>query len=40
MKILIADDDLVSLRMLQRVLESADYEVLAVANGQVAAEQI
>ena len=40
MKILIADDDLVSLRILQRVLEGADYEVMAVANGQTAAEQI
>lgn len=35
-KILIADDDKLSLRLLQTTLEKAGYEVLAVADGQAA----
>jgi len=38
MKILIADDDLLSRYPLQRTLERAGYEVLATGNGQQAAE--
>jgi two-component system, cell cycle response regulator len=40
MKILIADDDPISLRMLHRILERAGYEVLSVGDGRLAAEQI
>ena len=38
MKILIADDDAFSRRLVQKTLESAGYEVLAVENGRSAAE--
>jgi two-component system cell cycle response regulator len=40
MRILIADDESVSRRMLERILERAGYEVLAVGDGRLAAEQI
>ena len=40
MKVLIADDDLVSLRILQRTLENAGYEVTAVRDGAAALEQL
>jgi two-component system, cell cycle response regulator len=39
-KVLIADDDSVSLRLLQRTLESAGYEVTAVNNGADALERL
>jgi two-component system, cell cycle response regulator len=38
MKILIADDDTISRRLTQKVLERAGYEVLAVENGVSAAK--
>ncbi len=37
MKILIADDEAISLRLLQRTLEHAGYEVMTVKNGRLAA---
>jgi predicted signal transduction protein with EAL and GGDEF domain len=37
-KILIADDDLVTRRLLQKTLERAGYEVVAVENGRMALE--
>jgi diguanylate cyclase (GGDEF)-like protein len=40
MKILIADDEVVSLRMLQKTLERAGYEVTAVSDGRKAAEEL
>lgn len=40
MKILIADDDAVTRRLMQRILERAGYEVIAVENGRLAAEQL
>jgi two-component system cell cycle response regulator len=40
MKILIADDDQMSLRLLKRTLERAGYQVIAVENGQLALEQL
>lgn len=40
MKILIADDEVMSRKMLQRTLERAGYEVTAVENGRLAAEQL
>jgi two-component system cell cycle response regulator len=40
MKILIADDDLLSRRLLEKTLQRAGYEVTAVANGCAAAEQL
>jgi len=40
MRILIADDELMSLRLLQKTLERAGYEVTAVENGRLAAEQL
>lgn len=40
MKILIADDDTLSLRLLQKTLERAGYEVTAVKNGRQAAEEM
>ncbi len=40
MRILVADDDAVSRTLLQRTLERAGYEVLAVENGRLAAEQL
>jgi CheY-like chemotaxis protein len=39
-KILIADDEVMSRRLLQSTLERAGYEVLAVENGRQAAERI
>lgn len=38
MKILIADDDPVSRRLLEKTLQAAGYDVLAVPNGLAAAE--
>jgi predicted signal transduction protein with EAL and GGDEF domain len=38
MRILIADDDLLTRRLLQKTLEQAGYGVVAVANGQMALE--
>ena len=40
MKILIADDEAVSLRMLERTLERDGYEVVAVEDGRKAAERL
>jgi diguanylate cyclase (GGDEF)-like protein len=40
MKILIADDEAVSLRMIQKTLERAGYEVTAVSDGRKAAEEL
>jgi two-component system, cell cycle response regulator len=40
MRVLIADDDAVSLRLLQKTLERADYEVTAVTNGRSAMEEL
>jgi two-component system cell cycle response regulator len=40
MKILIADDELVSRRLLERTLERAGYEVMAVDNGRLAADHL
>jgi diguanylate cyclase (GGDEF)-like protein len=40
MKILIADDEAVSLRMLQKTLERAGYEVTAVSDGRKAVEEL
>lgn len=40
MRILIADDEAMSRRLLQATLERAGYEVLAVENGRQAADQI
>ena len=40
MKILIADDDAVSLRLLEKTLERDGYEVTAVGNGRLALEQL
>jgi diguanylate cyclase (GGDEF)-like protein len=40
MKILIADDDTISRRLTQKVLERAGYEVLAVENGVSAAKSL
>jgi CheY-like chemotaxis protein len=39
-KILIADDEAMSRRLLQSTLERAGYEVIAVENGRQAAERI
>jgi two-component system, cell cycle response regulator len=40
MKILIADDEAVSLRMLERTLEREGYKVIAVGDGRKAAERL
>lgn len=40
MKILIADDEALSRRLLEKTLERAGYEVVAVENGRQAAEQL
>ena len=40
MKILIADDELMSRTLLQKTLECAGYEVTAVENGRLAADQL
>lgn len=40
MRILIADDDALSLRLLERTLEREGYEVTAVQNGRLAAEHL
>jgi diguanylate cyclase (GGDEF)-like protein len=40
MKILVADDEMMSLRLLQKTLERAGYEVTAVENGRLAADQL
>lgn len=40
MKILIADDEAISRRLLEKTLERAGYEVTAVENGRAAADQL
>jgi two-component system cell cycle response regulator len=40
MRILIADDEFMSRKLLQKTLERAGYEVTAVENGRLAAEQL
>jgi two-component system, cell cycle response regulator len=40
MKILIADDEIMSRNMLQKTLERAGYQVTAVENGRLAADQL
>lgn len=40
MKILIADDDALSLRLLEKTLERDGYEVTAVGNGRLALEEL
>lgn len=40
MKILIADDEAISRKLLQKILQRAGYEVLAVENGRLAADQL
>ena len=40
MKILIADDDTMSRRLLQKTLERVGYEVIAVENGMLAKDQL
>ena len=40
MKMLIADDELTSRRLLQRTLERVGYEVTAVENGRLAADEL
>jgi two-component system cell cycle response regulator len=40
MKILVADDDPMSRRLLQKTLERAGYEVVAVENGRLAQEEL
>ncbi len=40
MRILIADDEMISRRLLQKTLERAGYEVTAVENGRLAADRL
>src|ERR1700692_3224313 len=40
MKILIADDEAISRRLLEKTLEREGYEVIAVDNGRLALEQL
>jgi two-component system cell cycle response regulator len=40
LKILIADDEVISRRLLEKTLERAGYEVTAVENGRLAVEQL
>jgi two-component system cell cycle response regulator len=40
MKILVADDETLSRKLLQKILQHAGYEVIAVENGRLAAEQL
>lgn len=40
MRILIADDELMSRRLLEKTMQRAGYEVTAVANGQIAAAEL
>ena len=40
MKILIADDEALSRRLLEKTLERAGYEVVAVENGRAAVRQL
>jgi diguanylate cyclase (GGDEF)-like protein len=40
MKILVADDDPVSLRMMERTLQKSGYDVITVENGRQAAEEL
>jgi two-component system cell cycle response regulator len=39
-KILIADDETISRRLLEKILQRAGYDVLAVENGRLAADQL
>jgi two-component system cell cycle response regulator len=40
MKILLAEDDPVSLRMMERMLQKCGYEVITVQNGRLAAQEL
>jgi two-component system cell cycle response regulator len=40
MKILIADDEALSRKLLEKILQRAGYDVIAVENGRLAAEQL
>lgn len=40
MKILIADDEAMSRRLLQKIMERAGYEAIAVENGRLAADEL
>jgi two-component system, cell cycle response regulator len=40
MKILIADDDAVSRRLMERMLQHGGYEVITAANGRAAAREL
>jgi len=40
MRILIADDDTISRRLLEKTLEREGYEVIAVDNGRLALQQL
>ena len=40
MKILIADDEAISRKLLEKILQRAGYEVMAVENGSLAADQL
>ena len=40
MKILIADDDALSRRLLEKMLSRAGYQVTSVENGRLAVEQL
>ena len=40
MKTLVADDDPVSLRMMERILEKSGYEVITAVNGRKAASEL
>jgi len=40
MKILIADDETLSRKLLEKILQRAGYDVIAVENGRLAAEQL
>jgi DNA-binding response OmpR family regulator len=40
MKVLIADDEVLSRRLLEKTLQKAGYEVLAVPNGSAAVREL